>query len=287
MDTETLLKHRAAKVRGIGRGITSLNVDPKKKRNMRKSDVPPVEVELRETVDKLRQKHIEAFRNATQLPTTDLEKMIVTLKKDTDAYYVEAAKVLGYQEKFKMLREKIVKARKVALTTPPALTEELDKLKREFRRKIPLTPDYPSLKAKLDMIKDLRETLYIASLRDHKPIEKLERVKDVLMSSGLRAKGKLAMRKLAQAREVPDDEESKAKIVAIHEEMQKAILEVMEKIDKIEGPPAVAARKLTEKPSVGSTEDDPSNHGEFHIVNLDLNCINVFRSVCYNLLKKT
>ncbi|KAH6762009.1 acetyl Co-enzyme a carboxylase carboxyltransferase alpha subunit [Perilla frutescens var. hirtella] len=162
MDTETLLKHRAAKFRKIGGFQEGIPIDPKRKINMKKKEEPIVqisktsEVELKDEIDKLRQQILEAAKSPTGSPEKGLEEMIEKLKIELDYEYDEAAKALGMEDKILMIREEVAKSRNVNdQPAHPALKEKIEQLMDEFKENLPSAPNYSSLMYKLDMLDEL------------------------------------------------------------------------------------------------------------------------------------
>ncbi|XP_051127017.1 acetyl-coenzyme A carboxylase carboxyl transferase subunit alpha, chloroplastic-like isoform X2 [Andrographis paniculata] len=180
MDTETLLKHRAQKFRKLGGFQEGIPVDPKKKINMKKKEELEVpiskisEEELRDEVENLKLKIMEANNSSTGLLGTGLRETIDKLKKQIDYEHDEAAKALGMQDKILMVREEAEKARNLNdQLAYLALKEKIQQLKNEFERNLHSAPNYPSLKSKLDMLKELSK-----SLKHSKKSTKKEKLKD-------------------------------------------------------------------------------------------------------------
>ncbi|XP_075486050.1 acetyl-coenzyme A carboxylase carboxyl transferase subunit alpha, chloroplastic-like [Primulina tabacum] len=166
MDTEILLKHRAQKFRKLGGFQEGIPIDPKRKVNMKKKEEPIVQIsktsesELRDEVEKLKLRILEASKSPSEIPETGLKVMVEKLKREIDYEYDEAAKGIGMEDKILMVREEIAKARNVQdQLAHPALKEKIELLKDEFDKKLPSAPNYSSLKYKLDILKELSKAL--------------------------------------------------------------------------------------------------------------------------------
>ncbi|GER25959.1 acetyl-coenzyme A carboxylase carboxyltransferase subunit alpha [Striga asiatica] len=132
MDTKTLLKHRAAKFRKIGRNYDH-PVDPVKTRNMKKTDVP-----------------------VKENPMAELNKMAEILKNEIESEYEAASKALGMHDKILKVRDEIKKRRNSV--DEKAAKEKFEKIKKEFKKNLPTAPNFPSLISKLQKLKELSKT---------------------------------------------------------------------------------------------------------------------------------
>lgn len=162
MDQEELLKHRYLKFRKIGGFQEGIPVDPQKKANMKKRDIPIIQpgktsaLELKNEVEKLKQQILKARESSTEKPVSGLKETIEKLKREVDFEFSEAAKALGFGDKIVVLREEFAKARNSndqSMNT--ALKEKIDKLRAEFNQKLSSAPNYASLKYKLDLLQEL------------------------------------------------------------------------------------------------------------------------------------
>ncbi|CAA0832861.1 Acetyl-coenzyme A carboxylase carboxyl transferase subunit alpha- chloroplastic [Striga hermonthica] len=136
MDTKTLLKHRAEKFRKIGRyndRIKRAPVDPVKKRNMKKKDIP-----------------IE------ENPMAELNRMAENLKNEIDSEFEKASKVLGIDDKILKVRDEIKKRRNSV--DEKAMKEKFEKINKEFKKNLHTAPNFPSIVSKLQKLNELSKT---------------------------------------------------------------------------------------------------------------------------------
>ncbi|KAL8504849.1 hypothetical protein ACS0TY_016148 [Phlomoides rotata] len=169
MDTETLLKHRAQKFRKIGGIIEGMPIEPKRKVNMKKKEDPIVpisrasESELRDEVEKLKQKVLESGKSSAERPL-GLKEMLDKLTREIDYEYDEAAKALGMEEKILMLREEFAKGRNLNdQLAHSAMNEKIEQLKDEFDRKLASAPNYSSLVSKIEMRDELSKKFNLST----------------------------------------------------------------------------------------------------------------------------
>ncbi|KAM0941422.1 putative acetyl-CoA carboxylase [Dioscorea sansibarensis] len=174
MDTPTLLNHRVLKFRQLGGFLEGGNVDPAKKVNMKKKDEPIVKLDeqasvsdadLELEVEKLRQQIQKSKEDVSfQPPELSLNEMIEKLKKEVDRELTEAAKSMGLHEKLEMLRTEVVKVRSGSQDQliDPSLTEEIEKLKQEFKQGLSESQNFASLEYKLNMLKELSKAQKIS-----------------------------------------------------------------------------------------------------------------------------
>jgi len=159
MSGEELLKHRMAKYRKIGVFIEGEPVEPEKKINMKRRDaVASTSRNLEGEVEKLREQILKAKEaspeSEVELSSEVLNEMIEKLKSDIDEEYTKAAKAMGLEERLAATREEFSKANAEEHLMHPVLIERIEKLKEEFNARLSEAPNYESLKAKLDMLKD-------------------------------------------------------------------------------------------------------------------------------------
>lgn len=154
MNTEDLLKHRMLKFRKLGGFKEGIPVDPKKKRNMKKSDIPPAKISVSEVevqIEKLKQ---QILKSSSQPPKLDLDETIKKLEekleKEVDQELSEAAKALGLTESLSKLRDELPKASSDDQPLDPLLKGKIEKLQAEFNRRLSAAPNANKLKKKHD-----------------------------------------------------------------------------------------------------------------------------------------
>ena len=179
MDTEELLRHRMMKFRKIGGFQEGVPIDPKKKLNMKKKEVPvvrktkkvpigktPVQ-QLEVQVEKVKQEILKAKESSTGRPDLVLNKMIQKLKKEVDFEFSAAVKAMGLKDRLATLREQFSKANSPDQLIQPALKGEIEKLRDEINQGLFKAPNYENLRKKLDMLNDLSQFKAL-SVRDVK-----------------------------------------------------------------------------------------------------------------------
>ncbi|XP_022950695.1 acetyl-coenzyme A carboxylase carboxyl transferase subunit alpha, chloroplastic-like [Cucurbita moschata] len=179
MDTEELLRHRMMKFRKIGGFQEGVPIDPKKKLNMKKKEVPvvrktkkvpvgktPVQ-QLEVQVEKVKQEILKAKESSTGQPDLVLNKMIQKLKKEVDFEFSAAVKAMGLNDRLATLREQFSKANSPDQLIQPALKGEIEKLRDEINQGLFKAPNYENLRKKLDMLNDLSQFKAL-SVRDVK-----------------------------------------------------------------------------------------------------------------------
>ena len=159
MNTEELLKHRMLKFRKIGGFQEGIPVDPKRKVNMKKRDIPIAkkipDAELEAEVEKLKQKVLEAKESSAEPPKLDLDEMIKKLQKEVDQEYFEAVKAMGLTDRLSKLKEEVSKANADNQLIDPLLKDKIEKLKVEFDQGLSAAPNYGRLQNKVNMLKEL------------------------------------------------------------------------------------------------------------------------------------
>lgn len=175
---EELLKHRMLKFRKIGGFQEGLPVDPKKKVNMKKKEEPIVarnqHLDLEGEVEKVKQQILKAKESSSEPPLLRLSETIEKLKKEVDHGFSEAAKSLGFEDKFAKLREEFLKVNSQEQLVDPAFKNKIDKLRNEFTENLPKAPNYESLKSKLDMLKELSKAKNLAEKNQKAAVMKQE-----------------------------------------------------------------------------------------------------------------
>ncbi|KAF4356978.1 hypothetical protein F8388_015954 [Cannabis sativa] len=149
MNTEELLKHRMLKFRKIGGFQEGIPIDPKRKVNMKKKEEPTLHVDLEGEVEKVKQQILRAKESSSEPPLLHLNETIEKLKKDVDQEFSEAAKALGFEDKFAALRADYQKINSQDQIVDPAFKSKIDRLREEFNQNLPKSPNYESLSISL------------------------------------------------------------------------------------------------------------------------------------------
>uniref|UniRef100_A0A7N0RJ49 acetyl-CoA carboxytransferase n=1 Tax=Kalanchoe fedtschenkoi TaxID=63787 RepID=A0A7N0RJ49_KALFE len=160
MNTEELLKHRTLKFRKIGGFQEGIPIDPKRKVNMKKKEDPivsrPSNEELEGEVEKLKEQILNAKGSSTEQSDSALPSMIDKIQKEVDIEYSKALKAIGFEDKLVMLREEYVKSKHSPdQLLLPSLQTKIEKLREELNQSLPNSPNYSSLKFKLDLLKEI------------------------------------------------------------------------------------------------------------------------------------
>ncbi|XP_024627202.2 acetyl-coenzyme A carboxylase carboxyl transferase subunit alpha, chloroplastic isoform X1 [Medicago truncatula] len=170
MNTEDLLKHRMLKFRKLGGFKEGIPVDPKKKRNMKKSDIPPAKISVSEVevqIEKLKQ---QILKSSSQPPKLNLDKTIKKLEekleKEVDQELSEAAKALGLTQSLSKLRDEFSKASSDDQPLDPLLKGKIEKLQADFNRRLSAAPNANKLKKKHGMLKELTKVKLLLSDRN-------------------------------------------------------------------------------------------------------------------------
>jgi acetyl-CoA carboxylase carboxyl transferase subunit alpha len=160
LNTEDLLKDRELKFRKLGGFQEGIPIDPKKGFNMKKRDIPvPSKIsdsELEIEIEKLKQQISES---PSAPPKLELRKTIEKLEREVDQEYSEAVKALGLTERFSELRDEVSKAISENQTIDPLLQDKIEKLQAEFNQGLSAVPNSNKLQKKLDLLRDLKQTL--------------------------------------------------------------------------------------------------------------------------------
>ncbi|CAM8891964.1 unnamed protein product [Rhodiola kirilowii] len=208
MDTEELLKHRMLKFRKIGGFQEGIPIDPKRKVNMKKKEIPivsrPSNEELEVEVEKLKEQILNV-KGSSEQSDSALTSMIDKLQKEVDIEYSQAVKAIGFQDKLVMLREEYVKAKHLKdQPMLPSLKNKIEKLTEELNQSLPEAPNYSTLKYMLDLLKDISKAKSVsekekkaaslkqeinekikAALDTHNLTEKIEALKADVVHSGV------------------------------------------------------------------------------------------------------
>ncbi|KAL4381557.1 hypothetical protein HN51_005149 [Arachis hypogaea] len=158
MNTEELLRHRMLKFRKIGGFQEGIPVEPKKKINMKKKDIPIAnkisDAELEVEVEKLKQQILDSKESSVE-PRLDLDDMIKQLQIEVDQEYSEAVNAIGLSDRMSKLKEEVVKANTDNQFIDPLLKSKIEKLKEEFDQKLSTAPNFGRLENKVNMLKEL------------------------------------------------------------------------------------------------------------------------------------
>lgn len=172
MNTEDLLKDRMLKFRKIGGFQEGIPVDPKRKVNMKKKDVPVAvkipDAELEVEVEKLKQQILNANESSSKPPKLDLDEMIRKLEREVDQEYSEAVKALGLTDRFSKLQEEVSAANSDNQLSDPLLKDKIEKLKVEFEQGLSAAPNHGRLQNKLDMLKELSKVKHLSETKKQK-----------------------------------------------------------------------------------------------------------------------
>ncbi|KAL1321609.1 hypothetical protein HN51_066462 [Arachis hypogaea] len=158
LNTEELLRHRMLKFRKIGGFQEGIPVEPKKKINMKKKDIPIAnkisDAELEVEVEKLKQQILDSKESSIE-PRLDLDDMIKQLQIEVDQEYSEAVNAIGLSDRMSKLKEEVVKANTDNQFVDPLLKSKIEKLKEEFDQKLSTAPNFGRLENKVNMLKEL------------------------------------------------------------------------------------------------------------------------------------
>ncbi|CAL2241634.1 unnamed protein product [Prunus armeniaca] len=151
MNTEELLQHRRLKFRSIGGFQEGIPVEPKRKRNMKPSEVNmPKAADIELEIENLKKKILEAKGPSDLITTQAIEK----LKKDVDKEMTNAFISMGLQEKLESVKLELSKASKDTSSQPlnRNLKEKVDKIMQEFNHNLSQPGAYLGLKQKLEKL---------------------------------------------------------------------------------------------------------------------------------------
>ncbi|KAL5709247.1 Chromatin assembly factor 1 subunit p50 [Ranunculus cassubicifolius] len=177
MDTPKLLAHRHHKFRQLGGFQEGIPQDPIKKVNMKRRDAPIIhkgeitktpDVELEEEIEKLKANILEARKSVAVKPQQlGVDEMIEKLKREIAMEYSTAVESMGLKDKLKVLQEEFAKAstdkQKNSLgKLDPVLEKKIDNLAKEFESGLSKAPNYPSLKYRQDMLKEITKAKTIS-----------------------------------------------------------------------------------------------------------------------------
>ena len=240
MDTEKLLEHRRLKFRKIGGFQEGIPIDPKRKVNMKKKDEPVVartqHLDLEGEVEKVKQQILKAKESSSEPPISGLNETIDKLQKDIDHGFSEAAKALGFEDRFVALREEFLKANSTEQLVDPAFKSKLDKLRDEFNQNLPKAPNYENLKNKLDMLKELSKAKNLAEKNQKASIMKQEinkKFKEVVERQDVREKFgalKTEIQNSGASKFDDLDAKLKEKVVKLKKELEFEFVDVLQSL---------------------------------------------------------
>ncbi|KAJ0966702.1 hypothetical protein J5N97_023619 [Dioscorea zingiberensis] len=159
MDTDGLLGHRHLKFRALGGFLEGAEIEPEKKRNMKKkeADVPKLTADLEVEIENLKKAAIEA-KGKSPAPVITNEA-IEKLRQDVDKEITNAFISMGLQEKLEALKMELSKppSNSNGQTLNPALKEKADKLFQEFKLNLSRPGSFLGLKQKLQMLSEVNK----------------------------------------------------------------------------------------------------------------------------------
>ncbi|KAL6126125.1 hypothetical protein ACLB2K_074176 [Fragaria x ananassa] len=151
MNTEELLEHRRLKFRYIGGFQEGIPVEPRRKRNMKPSEINmPKAADIESEIEILKKKILEAKGPSDPITGQTIEK----LKQDVDKEITNAFISMGLQEKLEAVQLELSTA---SQDTPSqalnrSLKEKVDKIMQEFNHNLSRPGAYLGLKQKLEKL---------------------------------------------------------------------------------------------------------------------------------------
>lgn len=245
MNTEDLLKHRMLKFRKLGGFKEGIPVDPKKKRNMKKSDIPPAKISVSEVevqIEKLKQ---QILKSSSQPPKLDLDetlkKLEEKLEKEVDQELSEAAKALGLTESLSKLRDELPKASSDDQPLDPLLKGKIEKLQADFNRRLSAAPNANKLKKKHDELTKVKLLLSdrnkeVASSKINKEAATLtqelkKKFDDVMNNPRIKENYEALQSEFQRASSASDlDDELKKKIIEFNNEVDLQVANAVKSV---------------------------------------------------------
>ncbi|XP_039684098.1 acetyl-coenzyme A carboxylase carboxyl transferase subunit alpha, chloroplastic isoform X2 [Medicago truncatula] len=245
MNTEDLLKHRMLKFRKLGGFKEGIPVDPKKKRNMKKSDIPPAKISVSEVevqIEKLKQ---QILKSSSQPPKLDLDetlkKLEEKLEKEVDQELSEAAKALGLTESLSKLRDELPKASSDDQPLDPLLKGKIEKLQADFNRRLSAAPNANKLKKKHDELTKVKLLLSdrnkeVASSKINKEAATLtqelkKKFDDVMNNPRIKENYEALQSEIQRASSASDlDDELKKKIIEFNNEVDLQVANAVKSV---------------------------------------------------------
>ncbi|KAK1311812.1 hypothetical protein QJS10_CPA07g00053 [Acorus calamus] len=163
MDTTKLLQHRMLKFRSIGGFLEGEPLDPSKKSNMKKREKPVKQEEelvndydLEEELERLKQQIFSSKDESLPQPLDmGVNVMLEKLKKEVDEEFTEAVRSMGLKDKVEALRMEVSRVSVPDQPIDPSLKDKIEELKEDLNQGLSESPNYSTLKYKLDMMKEL------------------------------------------------------------------------------------------------------------------------------------
>lgn len=241
MNTEDLLKHRMHKFRKIGGFKEGVPVDPKKKRNMKKRDIPPEKIsdsEIEVQIEKLKQ---QILKSSSEPPKLDLDEAIKKLEekleREVDQELSEAAKALGLTESLSKLRDEFSKASSDDQPIDPLLKGKIEKLKADFNRRLSAAPNANKLKKKHGMLSELTKLKLLLSDRNNEAATLTQELKkkfdDVMNNPRIKENYEALQSEIQRvsASSASDlDDELKKKIIEFNKEVDLQVANVVKSV---------------------------------------------------------
>ncbi|XP_004514537.1 acetyl-coenzyme A carboxylase carboxyl transferase subunit alpha, chloroplastic [Cicer arietinum] len=234
MNTEDLLKDRMLKFRKLGGFQEGIPLDPKKKRNMKKKDIPVApkisDSELGVEIEKLKQKILEGKESSSsEPPKLDLDEMIKKLEKEVNQEFSEAVKALGLTERLSKLQDEISKANADNQSIDPLLTDKIEKLKADFNQGLSAAPNSGRLQKKRDMLRELTKAKLLTDRSKEAATLKQELKKkfdDVMNNPRIKENYKALQSEIQRVRASASsdlDDELKKKIIEFNKEVDSQL----------------------------------------------------------------
>ncbi|KAH7669486.1 acetyl-CoA carboxylase carboxyl transferase subunit alpha protein [Dioscorea alata] len=159
MDTDALLSHRHLKFRALGGFLEGADVEPEKKRNMKKKEanVTKLTADLELEIDNLKKAASKAKGQSSGPGIT--KEAIDKLRLDVDKEITNAFISMGLQEKLETLKMELskVQSKSDSPALNPALKDKADKLFQEFKLNLSRPGSFLSLKQKLEKLAEVNK----------------------------------------------------------------------------------------------------------------------------------
>jgi len=253
LNTEELLKHRMLKFRKLGGFKDGIPIDPKKKRNMKKRDIPPAKIsvdpkekrnmktrdlppakisdsELEVQIEKLKQQILKSSSEPPKLNLYEtIKKLEDQLERDVDQELSEAAKALGLTKSLSKLRDEFSKASSDDQPTDPLLKGKIEKLKADFNRRLSAAPNASKLKKKHGMLRELTKVKLLLSDRNKQELKK--KFDDVMNNNPRIKELQSEIQRLSASSASDLDDELKKKIIEFNKEVDLQLANAVKSIE--------------------------------------------------------
>lgn len=220
MDTDALLSHRHLKFRALGGFLEGADVEPEKKRNMKKKEanVSKLTADLELEIDNLKRAANEAKGQSSGPVIT--KEAIEKLRLDVDKEITNAFISMGLQEKLETLKMELskVQSKSDSPALNPALKDKADKLFQEFKLNLSRPGSFLSLKQKLEKLAEVNKLV-----EQREKAEKLR--KEINEKLGGRVKERMEILKMAR--------EKVAKGEKLSEDLIKEVDKVKEELQEM------------------------------------------------------